>query len=286
MRRLGVLTTVLVALIGGLLTALPADAATVSAKSLLSRLRVAPESGTATYARSDFRQWVDADHDSCNTREEVLISESRVKVQRDAGCTIAKGRWVSWYDGRTWTRPSDVDIDDMVPLKEAWESGGRAWATTTRTAFANDLGFTSTLNAVTDNVNSSKQDRDPAEWLPRLARCRYATAWVGVKYRWHLTIDGRERRALSSLLTGACGAKRLTAPKRAVVSTTKPTPPIVPEPRPTPAPPATPAPQPTYAGVTPGAFCADHLAYGYTSSGTLMRCTTTATDTRYRWRAA
>jgi hypothetical protein len=216
-----------------------------------------------------------------------------VKAKRGAGCKISKGKWVSWYDGRTWTRPSDVDIDHMVPLKEAWDSGARLWSATDRMRYANDLSFGSTLVAVTDNVNASKGERDPADWMPSRAKCRYATQWVRVKYRWHLSIDGREKNKLSPILKGVCGAKRLTLPKRAALGTAKPTPvptvtstPVVtPTVTPTPTATYTPTPQPTYQGVTPGAFCGDHWAYGYTSAGTRMQCKTGATDSRFRWRA-
>lgn len=290
MRR-STLPVLAAALVGGLLTALPADAATISARSLLSELTVASEGGAASYSRTAFKHWIDADGDSCDAREEVLLAESRVKARRGAGCTVIAGRWVSPYDGRTWTHPSAVDIDHLVPLKEAWDSGARTWSAAARTAFANDLSYAATLVAVTDNVNASKGDRDPAEWLPGKARCRYATQWVAVKYRWQLAVDRREKRELSSLLRGACGARRLSLPARASVGTTPvPAPTTVTSPAATPTaqPTATypPEPTPTYSGVTPGAFCGDHYAYGHTSAGTLMQCKPSATDSRFRWRAA
>lgn len=49
------------------------------------------------------------------------------------------GSWFSVYDGATWTASSDVDIDHLVPLKEAWLSGARDWTTAQREALANDL---------------------------------------------------------------------------------------------------------------------------------------------------
>ena len=53
--------------------------------------------------------------------------------------------------------------------------------------------------------NRSKGDRDPAEWLPPLVtfRCTYATEWVAVKLRWHLSVDTIERTALRRILA-AC----------------------------------------------------------------------------------
>ena len=53
----------------------------------------------------------------------------------------------------------------MVPLAEAWDSGASGWTTAQRQSFANDLTRPQ-LIAVTDNVNQSKSDQDPAEWMP------------------------------------------------------------------------------------------------------------------------
>ncbi|MFD9602560.1 hypothetical protein [Streptomyces sp. NPDC059970] len=60
--------------------------------------------------------WVDADHDSCNTRAEVLILESRIPATVEAGCKVPAGEWYSYYDGITVTARSGLDIDRMVPL--------------------------------------------------------------------------------------------------------------------------------------------------------------------------
>ena len=146
----------------------------------------------------------------------MLIAESRVtpRYTTTRNCTVLPGRWISAYDGATWTLASDVDIDHRVALKEAWESGARSWTATNRMRFAND-GYPLALEAITDNVNSSKQDSDPAQWMPPLAsnHCHYATAWVMVKYRWRLTMNAAERDKLSRL-SGACGAKVITIPGR------------------------------------------------------------------------
>ena len=207
----------LLALPAPLLVAPPASAASTTAGELLLRLGVVDEAGSTTYVRTAFRHWADADGDSCNTREEVLILESTVAVQLGEGCRVLRGRRVSWYDGATWTDPADVDIDHVVPLKEAWESGARSWSTGDRERFANDLGHRWSLDAVTDNVNAAKGDRDPAQWLPPRAAtsCSYAVHWVTVKYRWRLSIDATERAALSSILTGTCGSRTVSVPARA-----------------------------------------------------------------------
>jgi Protein of unknown function (DUF1524) len=151
---------------------------------------------------------------------EVLIAESKVtpRYTTSRHCTVATGTWYSYYDGATWTKASDVDIDHMVPLKEAWVSGARLWSVNNRTRYANDLSFPTSLVAVTDNVNQSKGDKDPAEWLPprTAARCTYAIQWVQVKYRWRLSINPAERTKLSSILSGTCGSRAATVPARAI----------------------------------------------------------------------
>ena len=104
---------------------------------MLSKLSVKAES-SSTYSRSSFRHWIDADGDSCNTRYEVLISESTKKVKISSKCKLTGGNWASKYDGVKTTDPSKFDVDHFVPLKEAWQSGAHRWNASTRTAFAND----------------------------------------------------------------------------------------------------------------------------------------------------
>lgn len=196
--------------------AAPAEAATISARSLLWKVGVAAESNSA-YDRAKFPHWIDANGDCQTTRHEVLITESKVApAYTSSRCTVRAGKWVSRWDGRTWTNPSDVDIDHHVALAEAWGSGARSWTSTDRRRYANDL-YGPALNAITDNLNSSKGASDPAQWLPPLAssRCTYAIYWVQVKYRWRLTMDSAERTKLSSILSGSCGARTITVPTRA-----------------------------------------------------------------------
>ena len=105
------------------------------------------------------------------------------------------------YDG-TWNyASSDVDIDHVIALAEAWTSGASSWTTTRRQQFANSLGD-GQLIAVTDNVNSSKSDRDAADWQPpRTAyHCMFAKHVVHVKYSWGLSMDSAEKSAVDSML--------------------------------------------------------------------------------------
>jgi hypothetical protein len=184
----------------------PAFAETYSAPLMtaISDLTTASEVRTG-YSRSLFPHWIDADGDGCSTRNEVLISEADDPVSVGSGCSLSGGRWFSYYDWVSWTNTSDVDIDHMVPLAEAWDSGARTWSTATRQAFANDLGDYRSLVGVTDNVNQSKGDKEPADWKPPLTSfwCTYARAWILVKWYYAMTVNSAEKSALISLL-GYC----------------------------------------------------------------------------------
>ncbi|TCR11406.1 uncharacterized protein DUF1524 [Streptomyces sp. BK205] len=98
----------------------------------------APES-RAGYQRTSFKHWVGADRDGCSTRAEVLIAESLVAPTIEPGCKVTAGEWRSYYDGVTVTAPSVLDIDHMVPLAEAWDSGASSWTAQRRQDYANDL---------------------------------------------------------------------------------------------------------------------------------------------------
>ena len=190
----------------------PVSAATKvsgSALGLLGRLTTTPEH-PGGYDRTLFVHWIDADRDGCSTRDEVLIAESRTTPRIRKGCSVT-GSWRSAYDGLATTNPSRFDIDHVVPLKEAWDSGAWSWTPGRRQSYANDLGDWRSLRAVSAASNRAKSDKDPAQWLPPLAsfRCTYATEWVVVKVRWSLRIDTRERTALNRILTG-CPARTVT----------------------------------------------------------------------------
>lgn len=170
-------------------------------RTAISDLPTASEVRTG-YTRDAFRHWTDADGDGCSTRNEVLIAEADDPVSVGSGCSLSGGRWHSYYDRVSWTNDSDVDIDHMVPLAEAWDSGARSWKASTREAYANDLGDSRSLVGVTDDVNQAKGDQDVNEWLPTYDKCRYLREFVAVKIRWRLKVDSAEKSAMSSLASG------------------------------------------------------------------------------------
>ncbi|XVU30014.1 HNH endonuclease family protein [Actinoplanes sp. CA-054009] len=174
-----------------------------TAQSQLNALTVATQGSTSGYSRDLFPHWITVSG-TCNTRETVLKRDGS-NVVTSSACAATSGSWYSPYDGATWTAASDVDIDHVVPLAEAWRSGAASWTTAKRQSFANDLTRPQ-LIAVTDNVNQSKGDQDPSTWQPsRTAyRCTYARMWIGVKYYWDLTLQQAEKTALQNALDSYC----------------------------------------------------------------------------------
>lgn len=191
-----------------LATALPAGAeppgipAPDAARAQLAELTVAPEGSMDGYDRDKFPTWSQGPN-NCDTRESVLKRDGEdVQVGKD--CYPTSGTWTSAYDGGTWQKASDVDIDHVVPLAAAWRSGAADWSTQQREQFANDLE-SSQLIAVTDSVNQEKSDQTPDRWMPPKAdyACTYASMYVASKHKWKLTITDAEKGALEKAL-GTC----------------------------------------------------------------------------------
>ena len=173
-------------------------------RGLLGTLTVAPEAGGG-YNRDLFKHWIDADRDGCDARREVLIAEATRVPQIGSRCALSDGEWLSRYDGKTTAGTGrGFDVDHLVPLQEAWQSGARDWEPALREHFANFLDYRDALVAVSASSNRSKGARDPAEWLPPSAgvHCWYATAWIHVKNVYALTIDQAEADTLTRILDG------------------------------------------------------------------------------------
>ena len=106
------------------------------------------------YDRKAWKHWVDADRDCQNTRHEVLIEESQTPVvfKTEKGCKVVAGSWMGAYSGEVFTDASKLDIDHMVPLKEAHESGGHAWDAYRKRDYANDLSDPNTLREIAQSL--------------------------------------------------------------------------------------------------------------------------------------
>ncbi|MGV9892091.1 HNH endonuclease family protein [Streptomyces sp. NPDC003395] len=182
----------------------PGQTFTAPVRDVLAQLPVTAEDRTG-YQRDAFKHWVDADKDGCNTRAEVLKAEAVIAPEQGPRCTLTGGQWYSPYDDRYIDGPRGLDIDHLVPLAEAWDSGASSWSPQEREAYANDLGDDRALIAVSAASNRSKADQDPTTWLPLAAgyRCQYVTDWIADKMRWGLNIDEDEQAALVESLN-AC----------------------------------------------------------------------------------
>ncbi len=193
-------------------TAYASTGSAVSYKSIddaIKVLKVAPESRTG-YVRTKFKHWVSVGN-GCDSRKAVIISEATVKPVVEKGCVIKGGEWLSVYDSVKVTDAGKLDVDHMVPLAEAWDSGASAWDDKKRELYANDQTDARHLIAVTGASNRSKSDRDPAEWMPtnEKYKCQYIMNWVSIKVRWSLFVDEKELLAIKSI---KCPKLKITIP--------------------------------------------------------------------------
>ena len=168
-------------------------------------ITVAPiTAGIPDYARDDWKHWTDADGDCQDARQESLVAESLVPVifETDRECRVATGRWYGAFTGVYVEDPSDLDIDHLVPLKNAHLSGGWSWDAEMKEEYANDLSDPDHLIAVTVSANRSKGAKGPEEWGPpeQSYWCDYATDWTEVKARWELTMTKVESEIVMDML--------------------------------------------------------------------------------------
>ncbi len=171
----------------------------------LDGITIAPEVDAAYDREAMYGRWRDADGDGLNTRHEVLAMESLIPVTMDdQGRNVTAGLWFDPYTGLTFVDPGDVDIDHLVPLKEAHQSGAHAWDNDKRRLYTNDLDNPGHLISVDDGTNQSKGHKDPAEWLPpnENFHCAYVMAWVHVKRTWQLSVDADEAEVIRDVLAG------------------------------------------------------------------------------------
>ena len=180
-----------------------------NARALLDTLAVAAESPRSGYDRDLFHHWDDEDRDGCDTRCEVLAAERR-----------SNGTWFSLWDGYTASSTSELEIDHVVALAEAWDSGASSWTAARRDAFAD---WTVNLTAVTEASNQRKSDKDAAEWFPSrsASNCALAEITVTTKKVWGLKVDPAEKTALANMLRG-CTATTSTPPPTPSPTTTRP----------------------------------------------------------------
>lgn len=154
------------------------------------------------YDRGDWKHWIDEEKDCQKTRAEVLIAESIEQVELSPdGCKVVSGKWLDPYTGETFTDPKKLDVDHMVPLKNAHRSGGWEWTYERRTFYANDLNHSESLIAVKASANRSKGAKGPDQWKPSNTDywCTYATDWEAIKNRWGLSMTDAEKQAVQEM---------------------------------------------------------------------------------------
>ena len=164
-----------------------------------------PSTSTCSkYDRDEYKHWIDSDGDCQDTRVEVLVSENTgtITFQTSNSCKVISGSWYDPFTNTTFTEASSLDVDHMVPLKEAHESGAYLWSASKKQDYANDLSSETSLIAVSSSANRSKESRDPSEWLPTNTNYQntYASNWAILKVKWGLTADEEEIASLKSIL--------------------------------------------------------------------------------------
>ena len=149
------------------------------------------------FDRKEFGGWKELSY-GCSTRNYILAKYSLVKVTCQE---YKKGMWVDFYTGDTIRNYKNMDIDHLVPLKDAFESGGSAWSKDQKVAYANDT-LRQHLLPVSSHENRSKGDKSPDQYLPPNVnfRVQYCRAWYTEKKVYHLSVTHSELAVLKYYL--------------------------------------------------------------------------------------
>jgi hypothetical protein len=195
----------------------PAEDTALAAVARLTVKGRAPKTG---YTRAQFGQtWFDTDHNGCDTRNDVLRRDLHDRQMKNACKVLAGTLAPDPYTGASirfvYGGASEVDIDHLVALSDAWQKGAAGWPAGKRLALANDP---LNLVAVDASANRSKSDGDTATWLPpnKAYRCTYVAGQVAVKVKYGLWVTSAERDAMTRVLA-ACPTLRLPGPGSALV---------------------------------------------------------------------
>jgi len=177
----------------------PTPAAARAALALVVKGR----SGKGGYSREQFGPaWVDINRNGCDTRNDMLIKDLTDR-EMSGRCKVLAGTLHDPYTARTirFVRggASEVDVDHLVSLSDAWQKGARAWPYAKRVAFANDP---INLQPTDASANRQKGDSDTASWLPpnKAYRCSYVARQVAVKKKYRVWVTAAERNAMLAVL--------------------------------------------------------------------------------------
>ena len=186
---------------------LPAVGQPGSALRQLATLPVKGRAAKTGYSRAQFGPaWADVDRNGCDTRNDILARDLTAETFRagTSNCVVLTGQLRDPYTGRTVSfskrQASAVQIDHVVSLSNAWQTGGQALSPGRRQAFANDP---LNLLAVDGPTNQTKSDGDAATWLPpdRSYRCAMVARQIAVKAAYLLWVTAAERDAMNRVLS-------------------------------------------------------------------------------------
>jgi hypothetical protein len=156
--------------------------------------------------KKHFGGWVkDPNDGSCfNTRAQVLERDSLTPVQTSPTnkCLVASGTWKDPYTGEVITDAKDIQIDHVVPLKQAYITGAFSWDKRKRCLYGNFTKTNYHLMSVKGHENMKKSDKTPAEYLPPNASyvCEYIHIWLKIKLAWNLVLAADEGQAINKIL--------------------------------------------------------------------------------------
>ena len=208
-----------IALVLGLFVAGITPSQAASVPSGLSVIEAQVTKGRAAktgYTRAQFGQaWSDVDRNGCDTRNDILKRDLTAEIFKENThfCVVLSGTLIDPYSGETinFVRGNitsmEVQIDHVVALSNAWQTGAFKLTIKDRTALANDP---LNLLAVKGRLNSQKGDGDAATWLPPLKsyRCDYVLRQIAVKIKYKLWFTAPEKEAMVRILK-SCPEKAL-----------------------------------------------------------------------------
>lgn len=152
-----------------------------------------------------FGTWVDDPRtkECYDTRALTLIRDSKtdVKFSKNNPCRVSSGEWLDPYSGEILKKATpDIQIDHVVALKNAYDSGAWTWDYQHRCLFANFLGYNKHLMSVSAFENNKKGDRGPEDWMPsdKAYACQHLQNWLAVKYVWNLNMTEAEAEAVQN----------------------------------------------------------------------------------------
>ena len=197
-----------------LLTTLPLSntaQAEQDAMVVLNSLEVKGRAAKTGYARSQFPHWSDPDRNGCDARNDTL-KRDLTQISFKSGtrdCKVLTGQLLDPFSDKIISfssTKSNIDIDHVVALSNAWQTGAAYFDKTKRAAIANDP---LNLIAVDAKLNRQKGDGDAATWLPPLKsyRCDYVARQIAVKAKYGLWVTQPEKGAIIKLLEKCEGQK-------------------------------------------------------------------------------